>query len=159
MIIPPLHPGRMGAGLAWPGFGNPQPTALQIQADRVQQATHRRTDGARDHRASGGLRAGRGRPGPGAPAVDEEQTRQIQYQSLSRDVSGQPRALGENAQRSRDPGVFTLGLQAALAFSAGGQVKRDRGAGTASAGQNPHPVGYLPDEPQAVAGPARQRVP
>ena len=55
-------------------------------------------------------------------------------------------------------GVFASGLQAASAFSAGGQVKRDRGAGTASAGQNPHPVGYLPDEPQAVAGPARQRV-
>jgi hypothetical protein len=56
-----------------------------------------------------------------------------------------------------DPAVVTSGLQAALAFPAGGQVKSDRGAGTAGAGQNPHPVGYLPDEPQAVAGPARQR--
>lgn len=55
-------------------------------------------------------------------------------------------------------GVFASGLQAAPALSAGGQVKRDRGAGTACAGQNPHPVGYLPDEPQAVAGPAGQRV-
>ena len=41
----------------------------------------------------------------------------------------------------------------------GGQVERDRGAGTASARQDPHPVGYLPNEPQSVAGPARQRVP
>jgi hypothetical protein len=56
-------------------------------------------------------------------------------------------------------GVFTSGLQAALALPAGGQVERDRGAGTASARQNPHPVGYLSNEPQAVAGPARQRVP
>jgi hypothetical protein len=55
-------------------------------------------------------------------------------------------------------GVFMSSLQAALALPAGGQVKSDRGAGTASAGQNPHPVGYLPDEPQAVAGPARQRM-
>jgi hypothetical protein len=54
---------------------------------------------------------------------------------------------------------LTSGLRAALALSAGGQVKRDRGAGTASARQDPHPVGYLPNEPQAVAGPARQRVP
>jgi hypothetical protein len=45
-----------------------------------------------------------------------------------------------------------------VALSAGGQVKSDRGAGAVGAGQNPHPVGYLPDEPQAVAGPARQRV-
>jgi hypothetical protein len=57
-----------------------------------------------------------------------------------------------------DPAVVTSRLQAAPAFSAGGQVKGDGGAGTAIAGQNPHPVGHLPDEPQAVAGPVRQRV-
>jgi hypothetical protein len=50
-------------------------------------------------------------------------------------------------------------LRKVLAREAVGQVKCDRGAGTASAGQNPHPVGYLPNEPQAVAGPGRQRAP
>jgi hypothetical protein len=54
------------------------------------------------------------------------------------------------------PGVLASDLQVALAFPAGGQVECDRGTGTASARQNPHPVGYVPNQPQAVAGPAWQ---
>ena len=68
--------------------------------------------------------------------------------------------LGVQAGRAQPGrGVFTSDRRAAVALSAGGQVERDGGAGTASARQNPHPVGYLPDKPQAVAGPARQQVP
>jgi undecaprenyl-diphosphatase len=68
-------------------------------------------------------------------------------------------ARAEAATTARSVSLFRGHTWAALAPSAGGQVERDRGAGTASARQNPHPVGYPPNEPQAVAGPARQRVP